>query len=104
MRPRGIVLLIAAGALMLAADSQLSERGKQEEQHSCIQCHSLRLVNSQRLSRAAWGKEVDKMIGWGAPVRDRQLLLDYLSEEYPDSKPVPKPELTGDGAAARSKH
>jgi mono/diheme cytochrome c family protein len=90
--------------LALAADSQLRERGKQAEQHSCIQCHSLRLVESQRLSSAAWGKEIDKMIGWGAVVPDRQLLLDYLSQEYSDSKPVPKPELTGDGTATKSNH
>jgi len=98
------VLLIAIGALARAADSQLRERGKQEEQRSCIQCHSLRLVDSQRLSRAAWGKEIDKMMGWGAVVPGRQLLLDYLSEEYSDSKPVPKPELTGNGTASISKH
>ena len=105
MKPAGIVLpLIALGGLMLAADSQPNERGKQEVQHSCIQCHSLRLINSQRLSSAAWGNEIDKMIAWGAPVRDRQLLLDYLSAEYGDSKPVPKPELSGDGTLNRSKH
>jgi hypothetical protein len=89
---------------MLAADFQPNERGKQEEQHSCSQCHSLRLVNSQRLSSAAWGKEIDKMIAWGAPVRDRQLLLDYLSAEYGDSKPVPEPELSGDGTPSKPKH
>lgn len=94
------IIWVVGGALLFAADLQVSERGKQEEQHSCIQCHSLRLVNSQRLSRAAWGKEINKMMGWGAPVRDRNLLLDYLSEQYPDSKPIQKPELTGDGAAS----
>jgi mono/diheme cytochrome c family protein len=99
-----VTCLIALSALALAADSQLRERGKQAEQHSCIQCHSLRLVESQRLSSAAWGKEIDKMIGWGAVVPDRQLLLDYLSQEYSDSKPVPKPELTGDGTATKSNH
>ncbi|HXE13859.1 MAG TPA: hypothetical protein VN633_17155 [Bryobacteraceae bacterium] len=104
MRKIAILWVMAAGTLLFAADSQVSERGQQEEQHSCVQCHSLRLVNAQRLSRAAWGKEIDKMMGWGAPVRDRNLLLDYLSEQYPDSKPVPKPELTRNGAASGSKH
>jgi mono/diheme cytochrome c family protein len=104
MKRIAIAWVAAAGALLFAADSQVSERGKQEEQHSCIQCHSPRLVNAQRLSRAAWGKEIDKMMGWGAPVRDRDLLLNYLSEEYPDSKPVPKPDLTRNGVASGSKH
>lgn len=99
-----LTCLLGLGTLALAADSQSRERGKQAEQHSCSQCHSLRLVDSQRLSAAAWGKEIDKMIGWGAVVPDRQLLLDYLSQEYSDSKPVPKPELTGDGTANKSSH
>ena len=44
------------------------------------------------------------MIGWGAVVPDKELLLDYLSRDYSDSKPVPKPELSGDGSAQRAKH
>jgi mono/diheme cytochrome c family protein len=92
---------IASLALLLAADSQADQRGKQEEQHSCIQCHSLRLVDSQRLSRSAWEKEVDKMMRWGAPVSDRQLLVDYLSEQYSDSKPIPPNEYTADGTGAK---
>ncbi len=87
-------LMSAAGC---AAAQSASERAKAEEARSCVQCHSLRLIHSQRLSKAAWTKEVDKMIGWGAPVRDRQILIDYLSEEYSDSKPVPEPERSADG-------
>jgi mono/diheme cytochrome c family protein len=79
----------------LARDTQLAERGKQEEQHSCIQCHSLRLVDSQRLSKAGWDKEVTKMIGWGAPVSDRQVLVDYLFQQYSADKPQPPLEFTG---------
>lgn len=94
------LLAVVAGLIStsaFAADRQLVERGKQEEQRSCVQCHSLRLVDSQRLSRTAWEKEINKMSGWGAVISDRQLLLDYLSEEYSDTKPVPRPELSGDG-------
>ena len=92
-----ILLLIGIAipaACAFAQDAQLAQRGKQEEQHSCIQCHSLRLVDSQRLSRAAWEKEVNKMIGWGAPVSDRQLLVDYLSQQYSADKPQPPVEYT----------
>ncbi len=90
--------------IALAADQPLRDRGRQEEHASCVPCHSLRLVDSQRLSVAAWQKEIDKMIGWGAVVPDRQLLLDYLSQEYSANNPVPPPELSGDGSIPRKKH
>jgi mono/diheme cytochrome c family protein len=99
MKPRLIPIGIALCMTALrATDPQIAERGKQAEEQSCIECHSLRLVNSQRLSAAAWGKEVDKMIGWGAVVPDRQLLLDYLSQQFSDTKAVPQPALSGNGS------
>ncbi len=106
MRLRVIAMGFAFALSALAADPQLAERGKREEQQSCVQCHSLRLVDSQRLSAAAWAKEIDKMIGWGAVVPDRQLLLDYLSQEFSDTKPMPHDVLSGNGsktAAANAK-
>lgn len=87
---RCIVATLAISGLAFAQDTQQPGRG--EEQRACVPCHSLRLVESQRLSAAAWGKELDKMERWGAVIRDRQALLDYLSQEYPDTKPVPTPE------------
>lgn len=82
-------LLVAGGCL--AADD---EAGKKALRTQCVACHSLRLVESQRLSAAAWGKEIDKMVGWGAVVQDRSLLLDYLASEYSNTKPVPKPDMS----------
>ena len=93
----GFAVVLCTGAL-LAADTELLERGRHAEQRECVPCHSLHLVESQRLSPAAWGKEIDKMAGWGAVVSDRQLLLDYLSQQYSDAKPVPRPDLSGDGS------
>lgn len=98
MNKIGIMLALCSSVLAFSsAAAQIENKGKAAEQRSCVQCHSLRLVESQRLSSAAWGKEIDKMIRWGAVVPDRQLLLDYLSQEYSDSKPIPRPELSGDG-------
>ena len=94
------LLLVASGAF--AADPQLVERGRKEEQRSCIACHSLLLIDRQRISTAAWKKEIDKMIGWGAVVPDPQLLLEYLSQEYNESKPLPPPELSGNGSKTQS--
>jgi hypothetical protein len=43
-----------------------------------------RTLTKQRLPRAAWAKNVDKMIGYGAPVeeKDRVALIDYLSTHF----------------------
>jgi len=90
----GFGCLLTAASLA-AQDSRQAAR--QEETRACIQCHSLRLIHSQRLSAAAWGKEIDKMAGWGAVVRNRQLLLDYLAAEYPDTKPLPDDPKSADG-------
>jgi hypothetical protein len=99
----GTALIVAAlASFAWALDPQLAQRGRQEEQRACTPCHSLRLVDSQRLSAAAWGKELDKMQRWGAVITDRQLLLDYLSQEYPDTKPVPAPERSVEAAKAPS--
>ena len=89
-------LLLFAGFSAFAADVDVAA-AKKAEQRECSQCHALRLIHSQRLSTAAWGKELDKMAGWGAEIKERQLLLDYLSAEYSDAKPVPQAPLSSDG-------
>jgi hypothetical protein len=86
-----------------AAYSQSIEAGRKVEQSACTPCHSLRLIDSQRLSAAAWGKEINKMVGWGAIVPDRQVLLDYLASQYSDTKPIPTPALSGNGVDERAK-
>jgi DMSO/TMAO reductase YedYZ molybdopterin-dependent catalytic subunit len=47
---------------------------------SCLVCHEEDVIRQQRLTRAQWSRELDKMVGWGARVRpeDRETLLDYL--------------------------
>ncbi len=51
---------------------------------SCTECHEARIILQQRLSKAAWTKEVDKMIKWGAVVdaSDHDALVDYLSGNF----------------------
>ena len=90
-----VLLLIALSASFgaRAADDK-AEAGKKALEQSCQLCHSLRLIESQRLSAAAWQKEVDKMIGWGTVVQDRQLLLDYLSEHYSNTVPPAAPVMS----------
>ncbi len=96
------ILILFAALPVLAQDAAVDvAAARKAEQRECTQCHSLRLIHSQRLSKTTWGKELDKMAGWGAPVKDRQLLLDYLSVEYSDSKPVPNDPLSSDGKSAK---
>src|SRR6201988_2030867 len=63
---------------------------------ACTECHEARIILQQRLSKAAWTKEVDKMIKWGAVVdaADRDALVDYLSTNFSPDKPPYEPERT----------
>jgi hypothetical protein len=47
---------------------------------TCVVCHEDDLILQQRLTRAQWDRELDKMTGWGARVspEDRAMFLDYL--------------------------
>src|SRR5579871_1456130 len=58
---------------------------------ACAECHDAGIILQQRLSRAAWGKEVDKMIRWGAVVdpADKDALVEYLSANFGTDKPLP---------------
>jgi hypothetical protein len=61
---------------------------------SCLECHEARIILQQRLSKATWAKEVDKMIKWGAvvDVAERDALIDYLSSNFgPDRTPYEPP-------------
>ncbi|SRR5579884_3417542 len=91
-----VLLGLVAGCAFAQDDKAAAAR--QEEQRSCSPCHSLRLVDSQRLSQAAWDKELTKMIGWGAVVSNRQLLLDYLSQQYGVCVPRTADPLSANGA------
>lgn len=55
----------------------------------CTTCHDAHIIVQQRLSKAAWGKEVDKMMKWGAIVSpsDRDALVEYFSANFAPDKP-----------------
>ena len=50
----------------------------------CLTCHGVDIVRQQRLSPAAWGREVEKMIGWGAAVgaTEKEDIVKYLSAQF----------------------
>ena len=51
---------------------------------SCIGCHGEEMITGQKLTRAQWEREVDKMKGWGASVtpENRSEIVDYLLGQF----------------------
>jgi len=52
--------------------------------NACVSCHEEDVIRQQRLTRAQWDREIKKMTGWGANVKDedREGLLDFLFSTY----------------------
>ncbi len=51
---------------------------------ACAVCHDDDVIRQQRLTRAQWDREINKMTGRGAKVKDedRVGILDYLFDNY----------------------
>src|SRR5262249_49463486 len=64
------------------------DEGKDVVDQSCLSCHGGEPISQQRLSRAQWTAEVDKMIRWGAEVTADQKtrLIDYLAKNFTNVK------------------
>jgi hypothetical protein len=90
---RAILLTLVAYATLTAADNALIEKGRAEEKR-CAGCHGLKIIATQRLSRIGWERELDKMVRWGAEIKERDALMAYLVDTYGDDKPMPKPILS----------
>ena len=105
--------MVLAPVLMVAALFQLSVLGQSptpvkatedlppgamqaKATTACTECHEARIIVQQRLSKAAWGKEVDKMVKWGAVVDagDHDALIDYLSTNFNPEQPPYSPPRT----------
>jgi len=56
----------------------------------CLACHGADLIVQQRLSRDGWGRELDKMAGWGAVIDAgrREALVDYLTAHFGPDAPA----------------
>ena len=91
--PAAAILSVLSACLLpsLGAQSPQLPPGAiaQKVTASCTECHDSRIISQQRLTKSAWGKEVDKMIRWGAVVDsgDRDAFIDYLSTNFPADKP-----------------
>jgi hypothetical protein len=53
--------------------------------NNCLICHNDDVIRQQRLTRAQWTAEINKMTGWGARIDDagRDALLDYFDRLRP---------------------
>jgi cytochrome c5 len=68
----------------------LEDRGQQVFESQCLACHEADLTKQQRLTRAGWVREVDKMMRWGATVTEaeKEALVEYLSKNFgPQARP-----------------
>jgi len=85
----GVWLWIPA---LATAQAQPAAQMAQKMESACTgYCHGPSLIAQQRLERAGWTREVDKMILWGAKVADadKDSLIDYLTRTFNSSRPRP---------------
>jgi hypothetical protein len=91
----GVLITLSSPALIPAQNSaKLNEElpagaMQQKATTACLECHEARIIVQQRLSKAVWTKEVDKMVKWGAVVdaNDRDALINYLSGNFGQERP-----------------
>lgn len=58
--------------------------GRQLIEASCLPCHSPDILVQQRLTEKQWTATVDKMIRWGAVMKDtdKPAVIAYLSKNF----------------------
>lgn len=67
-------------------------KGKNLVEASCFPCHSADMLVQQHLTEKQWTAEVDKMVRWGAVMKDsdKPAMIAYLSKSFgPGNKFTP---------------
>src|SRR3954469_24261980 len=68
------ILTVALASLSMAMAQELPKgEGKKLLEERCAGCHSLKPVVSLKLSPGAWKKLVIRMVGYGAPLDDKEV-------------------------------
>jgi hypothetical protein len=70
-----------------------SGKGRAQTEAACYACHSADLLLQQRLTEKQWTAAVEKMIRWGAEVKnaDKPVVIAYLAKNFgPENKFVPR--------------
>src|SRR6266566_3840126 len=89
-----------------SANEQLPAGPTQEKAAAaCLSCHEARIIVQQRLSKAAWTREMDKMVKWGADVdpQDRDALIDYFSANFGPDQPAYVAPKTASASVSKSR-
>ena len=70
------------------ASAEVLDAGKASTEQRCLGCHQADLIEQQRLDRVGWGRELDKMVRWGAtvPAGERDAMVSYLSTRFGRSR------------------
>ena len=87
----------AADASALLADAGAAVSPEWLVKNDCLACHTVQMLEEQRLTAKQWGAVVKKMVGWGAPVdpATSDVLVAYLAEHYgPDAGAYDPPLIT----------
>jgi cytochrome c5 len=94
----------------VASNASALAHGGEILKAQCLTCHGDDLIQQQRLNKAGWTREVEKMMRWGAEVKDadKEHLIEYLTANYPQrpfsKEPAPSPTPAVDAAViARGK-
>jgi len=68
------------------------DKGKAQVEASCYACHAADLLVQQRLTEKQWTATVEKMIRWGAVMKDddKPVVIAYLAKHFgPENKFTP---------------
>jgi hypothetical protein len=78
-------VLVTQKPLPAASTDEAASNPPASVKTACLTCHQEDVIRQQKLTRAQWDREINKMTGWGAPVKpeDRPGILDYLAGRYP---------------------
>ena len=109
----GLILLGCKNAAPngeVASNTSAMAHGAELMKTQCLTCHGEDLIQQQRLSKTGWTREVEKMMRWGAEVKDadKDHLIEYLTAMYPQrpfsKEPAASPAPAVDAAViARGK-
>jgi cytochrome c5 len=91
-RERGVVIDYLSAhwpsrAVSNGSPAPVAGPGAETFRRQCLGCHDTDIIEQQRLGRAGWVREVDKMIRWGASVSEteKQALVDYLAARFSEA-------------------
>jgi len=94
--------LIVWQSIALHAQGLPAGNGADLARSRCLVCHGADLIAQQRLSRDAWARELDRMIGWGAMLiaSEKDTLGAYLAGVFGRTETAPRPSASIDDAGA----